>query len=61
MLCGHGTAGCHGEIEHHNTATCRRLGRHIMEHRGDTIAYLYERMGAVQAHDFLRRNLLVES
>lgn len=61
MLCGHGTAGCHGKVEEHNMVALRKLGHHILAHRPDTIEYLYERMGVVQGQDFMRRNLLIES
>jgi HNH endonuclease. len=61
MLCGHGTAGCHGLIEAHDPDTLKDLGRYILTTRGDTIAHLYERLGATAARAFLSRNLLVDS
>jgi hypothetical protein len=59
MLCGSGTTGCHGLIEFRDPETLKILGRYILSARGDTIAYLYERMGAVAAQEFMKRHLLV--
>lgn len=61
MLCGHGTAGCHGLVEANNEETIRALGRYILRSRGDTITYLYERKGASAAQEFMRRSLLLDS
>lgn len=59
MLCGHGTAGCHGLIEAAESKTLQNLGQYILGARGDTIAYLYERLGSVAAREFLETRLLV--
>ncbi len=59
MLCGHGTAGCHGLVEAGDTETLQNLGQHILSARGDTITYLYERLGAGAAREFLETRLLV--
>lgn len=61
MLCGSGTTGCHGKIEARDEETLYALGRYILRSRGDVISYLYERLGAVAAQDYLRRTLLVHS
>lgn len=61
MLCGHGTAGCHGLVEAHDQRTLRLLGRYVITHRGDVISHLYHRLGVEAAHEFLRRQLLVDS
>lgn len=60
MLCGDGVRGCHGKIEAHDATTLRALGRHILDERPDTIAYLHEKMGMIAAHEWMRRHLLVE-
>lgn len=61
MLCGHGTAGCHGLVEAHHEETLRALGKYVLAERGDTITHLYERLGAAPAQEFLHRNLLIDS
>lgn len=58
MLCGSGTTGCHGAIEHADEETRRALGRHIRIHRPDTFGYLREKLGGpIQADEWLRRYL----
>ena len=59
MLCGHGTTGCHGLVEARNSEKLEELGAYILRARGDTIEYLYARLGPVGAQDWMRRNLLV--
>ena len=61
MLCGHGTAGCHGLIEAHDARTLSLLGRHVISKRDDVIAHLYARLGVEAAEEFLRQTLLVDS
>lgn len=61
MLCGHGTAGCHGLVEAHDKRTLSLLGRHVLLHREDVIAHLDQRLGPVAAQEFLGRELLVDS
>ena len=61
MLCGSGTTGCHSAIEAQDEEKISDLGRYILAARGDTIAYLYERLGAIAAQDFLHRVLLIDS
>ena len=61
MLCGHGTAGCHGRIEAHASSALKELGDYVLRCRADTIAYLYERLGPVATQEWLRRHLLIES
>lgn len=61
MLCGHGTAGCHGLIEAHDPKTLSLLGRHIVSQRGDVISHLYHRLGVEAAQEFLSRTLLVDA
>lgn len=60
MLCGHGTTGCHGLIEAWDHSTVTALGKYILHSRGDTIAYLYERLGAIAAQEFFKNNLLLD-
>lgn len=60
MLCGDGVQGCHGKIEAHVHETLRALGRYILGERPDTISYLYDRMGAISAHEWMRTNLFTD-
>lgn len=56
MLCGHGTAGCHGKVEAHDAHTLHLLRDHIECDRWDTIAYLDWRLGSLdRATDWLDR------
>lgn len=48
MLCGSGTTGCHGLIEHHDGRAMRALQRAVSE-RVDTWAYLVDRLGGTEA------------
>lgn len=59
MVCGSGTTGCHGLIEARDSEKLAELGAYILKARGDTIQYLYDRMGPVAAQEWMRRNLLV--
>ena len=43
MLCGHGTAGCHGLVEAHDAATMKLLSAHIRRKRPDFVRYLTNR------------------
>lgn len=62
MLCGHGTAGCHGEIEHHHVERKLELGLYIVEFRADTIEHLAWRLGSLAAvEEWLQRTLGVPS
>ena len=62
MLCGHGTAGCHGEIEHHNAERKLELGLYIVEFRADVIEHLDWRLGSLEAvEEWLQRMLGVPS
>ena len=62
MLCGHGTAGCHGDIEHHNEERKGELGLYIVLARPDTIEYLDWRLGSLEAvEEWLQRTLGVPS
>jgi hypothetical protein len=40
MLCGDGTTGHHGLIEHHDYPACRELAAYLIRHRLDTMEYL---------------------
>lgn len=42
MLCGSGTTGCHGRVEHHDPDAVTRLNAHLRG-RPDTVAYLASR------------------
>lgn len=39
-LCGHGTRGCHGDVEHKRSATLGQLGVHLSAQRPDVVAYV---------------------
>lgn len=58
-LCGSGTTGCHGRIENEEIGARKVLGAHLVENRPDVIEYVREKLGPVQAHDWLRRRLYV--
>lgn len=58
MLCGSGTTGCHGLIEARNSEKLAELGEYILKARGDTIVYLYDRMGPEAAQEWMRRNAI---
>lgn len=74
MLCGHGTAGCHG-AEHGNPYVKvigifqerrdaawvhRRIGLTILHDRPDTIAYVLSKMGSERGADYLRRRYCID-
>lgn len=61
-LCGDGTTGCHGLVEHHDPETMRVLERHLRLHRQDFFLYLtekYRQLGhdhpSVAADEWLRQ------
>lgn len=47
MCCGHGTAGCHGNIEARHAPTLQRLRDHIELARPDVIEYLDAKLGGL--------------
>lgn len=55
MLCGHGTAGCHGLIEARDTTTRWQLAFYLRESRPDTMEYLDWRFPVEGADAWLRR------
>lgn len=55
MLCGDGTTGCHGFIEHKDPSVLLQLGGYILGSRPDTIAYLAFKIGPASCTDWLRR------
>lgn len=57
MLCGHGTAGCHGGVEAHDELVSIALSLHIRTFRPDTLAYLDERFPQEGADAWLSRVL----
>ena len=62
MLCGHGTAGCHGDIEHAHVERKLELGLYIVEFRPDTIEHLTWRLAPLEtAEHWLQRMLGVPS
>lgn len=62
MLCGHGTIGCHGDIEHHDPERKGELGLYIVVARPDTIEHLDWRLGSLEAvGEWLQRVLGVPS
>jgi 5-methylcytosine-specific restriction endonuclease McrA len=48
-------ANCHQALHDGDAKVRRALGRHIAEKRPDVLAYLAEKLGTVEAEDFLRR------
>lgn len=61
-LCGSGTTGCHGGVEHGVDAVCRALGLYVLRERPDTMTYLERKLGSADARgEFLRRSLRVVS
>lgn len=57
MLCGHGTAGCHGLIEARDATTERELALYLRAEREDTLSYLDWRF-PIELHDeWLKRVL----
>lgn len=61
-LCGSGTHGCHGAVEHGVDSVCRALGKHILQERPDIVQYLYKKLGSIEAAgEFFRRRLRVSS
>lgn len=56
MLCGDGTTGCHGRIEHADLEARGALVRMIRYSRPDVFLYLTHKLGgSIQADDYLRR------
>jgi hypothetical protein len=55
MLCGHGTAGCHGRITVNEIDTCNNLAHYIADQRPDIMIYLTSRFG--DAWVWLERHL----
>lgn len=51
MLCGSGTTGCHGAIEHADPETRLALGGYLRVRRPDTVAYLRAKLGGELAAD----------
>jgi hypothetical protein len=49
MLCGSGTTGHHGRVEAHDYEACSRLAVYLIKQRLDTIQYLGEKLGGVNA------------
>jgi hypothetical protein len=59
MLCGHGTAGCHGLIEAGDDEVRYQLGRHVIAERRDIIQYVQKAKGSRAGNDWLARNLFI--
>lgn len=49
MLCGSGTTGHHGLIEHHDVIACREFAAYLVRERLDTMEYLGRKLGGVVA------------
>lgn len=56
-LCGHGTDGCHGDVEHYRGQARYLLGRHLANMRPDVVGYLEGKLGVAAAREFLRNEL----
>ena len=54
-LCGHGTSGCHGDIEHKRSSATAQLGLHLTRRRPDVIEYVEAKLGGVAGPDWFRR------
>ena len=57
MLCGDGTRGHHGLVEHHDPHAMKLLERHLRVHRPDVFTYLAGKLGGAIAADEWLRNL----
>lgn len=58
MLCGSGTTGCHGMIEHHAPVVCHDLAVYLLAFRPDTIDYLVGKLGSTDAaREWMRDSL----
>jgi hypothetical protein len=66
MVCGHGTAGCHGALhgnpyEAHDgkrwtqQETAAAVGRYLNERRPDAVTYVLEKLGDGPGREYLRR------
>lgn len=55
-LCGTGTTGCHGKVEHHDGPTRLALGQHIKARRPDVVDYVGRKF-PLEA-DWLRRTYM---
>lgn len=55
FLCGDGTTGHHGEIEHRKPKAQARLNEHIREHRPDIMGYVYGKFGGGEGDAWLDR------
>lgn len=61
MLCGDGTRGCHGRVEHHDPATMRDLGRVLVATRPEFLTYLTAKLGGrVEAAAWMNRYLYAD-
>lgn len=59
-LCGDGTSGCHGAVEHELDSVCRAVGLYLIQERPDTLFYLERKLGSREAAaEFLRRRYRV--
>jgi hypothetical protein len=56
-LCGSGTTGCHGDVEHYRGDARKTLGLHLVESRPDVLEYLGAKLGTTPALvEFLDRS-----
>lgn len=49
MLCGDGTTGHHGRLEHHDWTVSRAFSRYLLTERQDTLRYLTDKLGSMEA------------
>ena len=56
VLCGHGTAGCHGAVEARRGDARQRLGEHLRHERPDAVSYVTEKLGQEAGEAWLQRH-----
>ena len=62
MLCGTGTTGCHGKVEHADRDSRRALGWYLVQNRPDVLRYLATKLrGEVQARAWIQRTFYIEA
>ena len=57
MLCGHGTTGCHGDVEARDREALESLGILVVGERREFVGYLEAKLGGTQAREWILVNL----